>query len=140
MQKSSPKTVWNSGPGTPTIQPIPRANGAYEIAIIIDGGYNLEDAQHMTKFWSQQLTRAGLKNRPRLIAEAIKIEPNRTHPGAYVVTVKCPYCPGTHTHGVDALESNGGHRAPHCHDPEAQQWNKAGYIIHIPEALRQEQL
>lgn len=61
MPKLSPEFVWNSGPGTPTIQPIPRANGAYEIAIIIDGGYNLEDAKSMATFWAQQLNKAGLK-------------------------------------------------------------------------------
>lgn len=57
----TPESVWNSGPGTPTIQPIARTDGAYEIAVIIDGGYNLEDAQYMTEFWSKQFNDAGLK-------------------------------------------------------------------------------
>ena len=61
MQNMTPETVWNSGPGTPTIQPIPGPFGGYDIAIIIDGGYNLEAAQHMTNFWAQQLNDAGLK-------------------------------------------------------------------------------
>lgn len=92
MQNMTPETVWNSGPGTPSVRPVPRSNNAFDIAIIIDGGYQLEDAQNVATFWANQLTGAGLKARPQLIAEAIKVEPNRTHPGAYVVTVKCPYC------------------------------------------------
>jgi len=61
MPKLSPEFVWNSGPGTPTIQPIPRPFGGYDIAIIIDGGYNQEDAEHMTEFWAQQFKNAGLE-------------------------------------------------------------------------------
>ena len=61
MPKLSPEFVWNSGPGTPRIQPIPGPFGVYDIAIIIDGGYNLEDAKSMATFWAQQLNDAGLK-------------------------------------------------------------------------------
>lgn len=68
-------------------------------------------------------------------ALATKAEPNRTYPGYYVVTVQCPYCDRTHTHGWAGPGDEGGHRSAHCADALAREINGKGYNIAIPAHL-----
>lgn len=44
----------------------------------------------------------------------INITPNRSHPGAHVVTIQCPYCHREHSHGLPAGDTAAGHRLSHC--------------------------
>ncbi|MDN5731198.1 MAG: hypothetical protein L0K41_11190 [Yaniella sp.] len=73
-----------------------------------------------------------------LTATAVALEPNRTHPGAYVVTVKCPYCPAQHRHGITELEPDAGHRVTDCIPRHVHTPNSRGYFIHVPQRLRHE--
>lgn len=70
-------------------------------------------------------------------AKAVALEPNRTYPGAYVVTVKCPYCPANHRHGITELITDGGHRTADCIDRHVHTPNNRGYFIYIPEPVLQ---
>lgn len=131
--KLTPESVWNSGPGLPTIAPIERTNGGFDIAIVIDGGYSLEDAEVMAAFWATRFARAGLKNKSARIAEVVNVQPKRTDSDMYGITVKCPFCSKTHTHGVQSLDKFAGHRVADCWDPEAQKINSKGYFVYIPD-------
>jgi len=71
-------------------------------------------------------------------AIATKLEPNPSYPGAHIVTVTCPYCNTTHSHGIPAEDRQAGHRLAHCHDPAARQINTAGYDIHLPDELQRQ--
>lgn len=51
---------------------------------------------------------------PRPIAPVTAVSRNRSHPRYYVVTIDCPHCPGTHTHGSEDPSKPSGYRASHC--------------------------
>lgn len=42
------------------------------------------------------------------------VRPNRSNPGAYIVTITCPYCHREHTHGLPVGDAEAGHRHSHC--------------------------
>lgn len=69
-------------------------------------------------------------------ANTVEVTPNRSRPGAYVLTVICPYCTETHKHGVTSLDPDGGHRVSDCRSRAAQQRSSKGYFVHIPETFR----
>lgn len=75
------------------------------------------------------------KHRPAP-AVALHAEPNPTYPGSYLLTIRCPYCRLTHTHGWSGPGHNGGHRAVHCGHPAVQDIKGKGYTIVIPEDLK----
>lgn len=51
-----------------------------------------------------------------LIAHVIRSAPNPDFPDAVVLTVDCPWCTKTHTHGAESVRPDGcyGHRVTHC--------------------------
>lgn len=54
-------------------------------------------------------------NTPIPVAHVLHVEPNPTYPGAALLTVLCPFCGRTHTHGEpDAANPEYGHRVAHC--------------------------
>lgn len=50
------------------------------------------------------------------VAYVIRKQPNPTCPGARLLTVACPVCGRTHTHGAPIGDTGPdyGHRAAHC--------------------------
>jgi len=65
------------------------------------------------------------------IAEAIKVAPNPSAEGAFIATVRCPYCSKKHQHGIPSADDTGGHRAPHCVEPRINR----GYTIFVPSEV-----
>lgn len=59
----------------------------------------------------------------------IRVTTNRDHPGAHVVTIRCPYCHRKHSHGLPAGNTVAGHRHSHC-------GRGNGYVIAAAEADR----
>lgn len=56
--------IWENVPGTPDIRAIPNGHQAYDIALVIDGGYpHPLDAAASADFWLEQLTKAGIPAR-----------------------------------------------------------------------------
>lgn len=63
------------------------------------------------------------------VATIIRSEPNPDHPGVLVVTVACPLCGRTHTHGAtDGPGVDPGHRAAHC-------GKGGGYLVQWPKEV-----
>lgn len=44
----------------------------------------------------------------------VRVTPNPSYPGAYLVTIQCPYCDREHTHGLPVGDATVGHRHSHC--------------------------
>lgn len=63
----------------------------------------------------------------RPVAVITAVERNRTHPDYYVITINCPHCHLTHTHGSADPSKPSGHRASHCGNPR-------GYHVAAAEA------
>lgn len=93
-------------------------------------------AQRAQEVAVRDATRAGVvdywRAMPRPYAVVTRTEPNRTHPGHYVVTIQCPYCGQEHSHGWAGPGTPGGHRAAHCTGPLARAICPRGYVLVIP--------
>lgn len=48
-------------------------------------------------------------------AIVIKTRPNKDHKDCVVVTVKCPHCKKTHTHGANKQSTYPEHRVADCY-------------------------
>lgn len=68
-------------------------------------------------------------------ATVTRAMPNPQYPGHYIVSIHCPYCLKSHTHGWAGPGDPGGHRTAHCADAPARERAGKGYNLVIPEGL-----
>lgn len=65
---------------------------------------------------------------PIPVATVLRVTPNASAPGFYIVTVQCPHCSREHTHGAPDHTGHDGHRVAHCADPRPVGF-EAGYFL-----------